>query len=103
MTSPTRAGLPVRATQPVMPSPTRSLSCGGVRRQALRGMDFQEAVGGIDEDHRAARGAHQPHRFLEDQLQRLLGIEGRVNHVADLVQRLATGRNALSVLLIRRS
>jgi hypothetical protein len=37
---------------------------------------------------RTAGGAHQAHGFLNDQLQRLLRIERRMDDVADLVEQL---------------
>ena len=40
----------------------------GLGRQAGGGLDFQQVVVGIEQDDRAAGGAHQPHRFLQDQL-----------------------------------
>ena len=59
-----------------------------IGRQAGRGVNFQKPVVGVDEGQGTAGSAHQPHRFLDDELQSLLRIKSRMNDLADLVKQL---------------
>ncbi len=43
---------------------------------------------GLTRTTRTARGAHEPHGLLDDQLKRLLGLQGGMDDVADLIKEL---------------
>ena len=58
----------------------------GLGGQTFGSVDFEQAVGGIQENGGAAGGAHKPDRFVQDQLEGLLRIERGMNDVADLVE-----------------
>ena len=62
------------------------LDRGGPGRQAGGGLDFEQAVVGIEQDDRAAGGPDQPHRLLQDQLQGLLGVQRGMDDIADLIK-----------------
>ena len=58
---------------------------GRVLRQPHVRVDLQEARGGIDQDDRPARSAHDAHRLVQDELKRLLRFQRGMDDVADLV------------------
>ena len=59
---------------------------GGVRGDAAGGLDFEELGGGIEEGDGAAGGAHDADGFVDDQPEDLVGFEGGVDDLADLVE-----------------
>ena len=62
------------------------LKLRGVRRQAGRGVNFEQAVVGINQNDRAAGSAHETDCLVQNELQRLLRIQGGMNDIADLIQ-----------------
>ena len=91
-----RAGLPWRATQPVMPWPRRSLTSAASGGRPVEASISSRPLLGLMRATEPLVARIEPHGLLQNELQGLLRVEGGMDDVADLIKQLQPfvgGRN----------